>query len=186
MTILYVGVNAVILTAAPAAELAGAEERVAAVATTRLFGDLAGRGLATMIALGLVSTGLYVTVLELGAALVLLAFAGGLFAQRSWRGTRTIRAVGRLSYEIYLTHMFVVFATVALFHATGANLAFVGAWYAAALLASALLGYFVARSYSTPANAAIRDWLLTEARPASARHDRAPDTAALSAAISPP
>ncbi|HKP65558.1 MAG TPA: acyltransferase family protein, partial [Casimicrobiaceae bacterium] len=114
----------------------------------------------TASALGLVTTGLYITVLELGTALVLLAFAGGLFANASWRGTRTIRAIGRQSYEIYLTHMSVVFATVALFKATGASLAYVGIWYLGALVASALLGTIVARWYSEPANDALRARML--------------------------
>jgi peptidoglycan/LPS O-acetylase OafA/YrhL len=117
-------------------------------------------------ALGLVTTGLYITVLELGAALVLLAFAGGLFANASWRGTRTIRAIGRWSYEIYLTHMFVVFATVALFKAAGASLSYVGVWYVGALVASVLLGALVARWYSEPANAALRARLIAPARQA--------------------
>ena len=118
----------------------------------------------TANAIGLVATGLHITVLELGAALVLLAFAGGLFADLSWRGTRTLRAIGRRSYEIYLTHMFVVFATVALFRATGASLAYVGAWYLGALVASALLGAAVARWYSEPANAVLRARLLAPSR----------------------
>ena len=118
----------------------------------------------TASAVGLVASGLYVTVLELGTALVLLAFAGGLFANASWRGTRTIRAIGRRSYEIYLTHMFVVFTTVALFKATGASLDYVGVWYLGALAASALLGTLVARGYSEPANAALRARLLAPRR----------------------
>jgi peptidoglycan/LPS O-acetylase OafA/YrhL len=111
-------------------------------------------------ALGLISTGLYITMLELGAALVLIAFAGGLFANASWRGTRTIRAIGRWSYEIYLTHMFVVFATVALFRATVVSLGYVGVWYLGALAASVVLGAIVARWYSESANAALRARLL--------------------------
>jgi peptidoglycan/LPS O-acetylase OafA/YrhL len=117
----------------------------------------------TANALGLIATGLYITVLELGAALVLLALAGGLFADASWRGTRTIGAVGRWSYEIYLTHMFVVFATVAVFKSIGASLAYVGVWYVGALIASVLLGAFVARAYSEPVNAALRARLLPRA-----------------------
>jgi len=114
----------------------------------------------TASALGLISTGLYITMLELGAALVLIAFAGGLFANASWRGTRTLRAIGRWSYEIYLTHMFVVFSLVALFKATGASLAYVGVWYLGALAASVVLGAIVARGYSEPLNAALRARLL--------------------------
>jgi peptidoglycan/LPS O-acetylase OafA/YrhL len=122
----------------------------------------------TTNALGLVSTGLYITVLEMGAALVLLALGGGLLANFAWRGTSAIRAAGRLSYEIYLTHMFVVFTTMAVFKATGANLACVWLWYAGALIASALLGYVVGRWFSTPANDAIRAWALRRSAPATA------------------
>jgi peptidoglycan/LPS O-acetylase OafA/YrhL len=118
----------------------------------------------TASAIGLVASGLYVTVLELGTALVLLAFAGGLFANASWRGTRTIRAIGRRSYEIYLTHMFVVFTTVALFKATDASLEYVAVWYVGALAASVLLGVLIARAYSEPANAALRARLLAPRR----------------------
>jgi APA family basic amino acid/polyamine antiporter len=56
VTLLYVAVNAVLLAAAPVAVLARADERVAAVAAVELFGAGAGRLLAGMIAIGLVST----------------------------------------------------------------------------------------------------------------------------------
>jgi APA family basic amino acid/polyamine antiporter len=56
VTLLYVAVNAVFLSAAPASELAAAKENVATVAATALFGDVAGRALAAVIAIGLVST----------------------------------------------------------------------------------------------------------------------------------
>jgi peptidoglycan/LPS O-acetylase OafA/YrhL len=123
----------------------------------------------TTVALGLVSTGLYITVLELGAALALLGMANGMLA-RLWsaRGTGAMRAIGRRSYEIYLTHMFVVFATVALFKATGAHLNYIWLWYAGAMTASVLLGYAIAKYYSAPANAAIRARLLVERRHATA------------------
>jgi peptidoglycan/LPS O-acetylase OafA/YrhL len=106
-------------------------------------------------ALGLVSTGLYITLLEAGAALVLLALAGGV-GERSLARLGVVAFVGRSSYEIYLTHMFVVFATVAIFRAAGADLAYIGLWYAGALAASVLLGYLVSACYSAPANRLIR------------------------------
>lgn len=117
----------------------------------------------TTVALGLVSTGLYITVLELGAALVLLGMANGVLA-RLWaaRGTGLIRAIGRRSYEIYLSHMFVVFTAVALFKATGAHLGYVWIWYAGTMIASVLLGYAISKYYSAPANAALRARLLVE------------------------
>jgi peptidoglycan/LPS O-acetylase OafA/YrhL len=111
----------------------------------------------TTNALGLVSTGLYITALEAGAALVLLAMAGGVGERRSARGfLAALGFVGRRSYEIYLTHMFVVFSTVAAFKAMNADLAFVGAWYAAAVAISIALGDVVARGFSFPMNRAIR------------------------------
>ncbi|HEX5122127.1 MAG TPA: acyltransferase, partial [Rhodanobacteraceae bacterium] len=91
----------------------------------------------TTNAIGLVSTGLYITVLEAGTALVLLAIASGVGERWSARGFfGPLGFVGRRSYEIYLTHMFVVFSTVAVFKAMDAELAFVGVWYAAAVAVS--------------------------------------------------
>jgi len=111
----------------------------------------------TANALGLVSTGLYITVLEAGAALVLLSIAGGIGDRLGRRRPfAALGFVGQCSYEIYLTHMFVVYSTVAAFKAVNADLAFVGAWYVAALIASVALGYVVAAGFSAPANRAIR------------------------------
>lgn len=56
VTLLYLGLNVVFLGAAPAQEIAGAEERVGAVAATYAFGELGGRILSGLVALGLVST----------------------------------------------------------------------------------------------------------------------------------
>jgi APA family basic amino acid/polyamine antiporter len=55
VTLLYVAVSFVFLVAAPVAELAASEERVASVAATGLFGDAGGRVISAIIALGLVS-----------------------------------------------------------------------------------------------------------------------------------
>ncbi|UJR84884.1 APC family permease [Sandaracinus amylolyticus] len=55
VTALYVAINAVLLASAPRAELEGVVE-IGAVAATHLFGATAGRVLAAVIALGLVST----------------------------------------------------------------------------------------------------------------------------------
>lgn len=111
----------------------------------------------TTNAIGLVSTGLYITVLEAGAALVLVAIARGVGERWSTRGLFAgLGFVGRRSYEIYLTHMFVVFSTVAVFKAINADLAFVGVWYGAAVVVSIALGDAVARGFSFPMNRAIR------------------------------
>jgi len=56
VTLLYLGVNAVFLGAAPPGELAAANERVGHVAAIHVFGVSGGRLLSGLIALGLVST----------------------------------------------------------------------------------------------------------------------------------
>ncbi len=55
VTALYLGVNGVFLTAAPADQLAVANERFGHVAASHLFGETGGRLLSGLIALGLVS-----------------------------------------------------------------------------------------------------------------------------------
>ncbi|QIK39010.1 amino acid permease [Caldichromatium japonicum] len=55
VTLLYLGVNAVFLAAAPADQLAAANERVGHVAASALLGEAGGRLLSALIALGLVS-----------------------------------------------------------------------------------------------------------------------------------
>jgi peptidoglycan/LPS O-acetylase OafA/YrhL len=87
---------------------------------------------------------------------VLLAMGSGVGNGAFARGTSLLQAIGRCSYEIYLTHMFVVFSTVAVFKAMNADLAFVGVWYAAAVAISIALGDLVARGFSFPMNRAIR------------------------------
>jgi peptidoglycan/LPS O-acetylase OafA/YrhL len=110
--------------------------------------------------LGLVETGLYISVLEAGVALVLIALAGGLFASMRSRIADAIAAIGRCSYEIYLTHMFVVFTAFALFRALDAGIAWVVPWYVVAMAASIALGWAVERWFSSPANAWLRArWL---------------------------
>ncbi len=69
---------------------------------------------------------------------------------RGARGFGWLRSCGRLSYEIYLGHMFVVFAIVALYKASGANAAWSFLWYVPGVALSWLLGAAVARAYSLP------------------------------------
>jgi len=56
VTLLYLGLNAVFLGVAPADDLAAAQERVGHVAAVHAFGEVGGRVLSGLIALGLVST----------------------------------------------------------------------------------------------------------------------------------
>ena len=87
----------------------------------------------------------------------------------SMRGLSWIRSFGRLSYEIYLTHMFVVYAIVRLFKASGSDIALGYLWYVPALLVSWLLGMLVARFVSIPSDRALRGLLLKPARQAEHR-----------------
>jgi peptidoglycan/LPS O-acetylase OafA/YrhL len=109
----------------------------------------------TVSSLGLDRAGLQVTVLAFGTALVLWTIAE-VSKDGPPRGSSWLRVVGRSSYEIYLTHMFVVFATVALFRASQLGLSWVFGFYAAATLTSIALGLFVARFVGQPLAAALR------------------------------
>jgi peptidoglycan/LPS O-acetylase OafA/YrhL len=110
----------------------------------------------TTRALGLIDNGLYISVLEGGAALVLIALASGLFASMRSRIAGAIGAIGRCSYEIYLTHMFVVFAAFAMFRAMGVGLGWILPWYVATVAVSIAFGAAVERFFSAPANAWLR------------------------------
>jgi peptidoglycan/LPS O-acetylase OafA/YrhL len=70
-------------------------------------------------------------VLALSSACMLLAFRRPerLGEHNALPGTAWLCAFGRLSYEMYLTHVFIVFAVVEVFRATGANLNIGILWY---------------------------------------------------------
>jgi peptidoglycan/LPS O-acetylase OafA/YrhL len=105
---------------------------------------------------GLARFGLDVTVLELGIALMVVAFGSGVGNVAFARGTGWLRVIGRCSYEIYLFHMMIVLGLIAIVrHVHSAPRTF-PLWYAAMLGGSILLGYLVARVYSEPLNRRIR------------------------------
>ena len=87
---------------------------------------------------------------------------------RGVRGLDWLRSMGRYSYEIYLGHMFVVFAIVAAFKASGANLRSGWLWYAPAVLACWALGALVGRWYSDPCARALTQRLARKAVPDAA------------------
>lgn len=122
----------------------------------------------TANSLGLVATGTYVTVLELGIALMLLAMTSGVGDMVFARGTSLLRAIGRCSYEVYLTHMFVVLgffmAFRAIFGKEVPHPAIYPASFVVMLVVSVLLGHLVSRLFSEPANRALRTWLATRMR----------------------
>lgn len=70
--------------------------------------------------------------------------------------TAWLRSLGRLSYECYLTHMFVVFALVRVFQASGAGLRSGALWYVPAVALSWLLGALVARVFTAPCERQLR------------------------------
>lgn len=103
---------------------------------------------------GLSRAGLDMTVLALGACLIVAAAA-----QTRWRSPRVcapLRRLGQRSYEVYLTHMFAVFAFFQLFLMAGKPMQGVPVLFIAAILASGALGEWVARFYSEPMNRFLR------------------------------
>jgi len=110
--------------------------------------------------LGLTKTGLNVTILEMGIALVLIGLAQGMGKSTLSRGTTLLQLAGRCSYEIYLVHMFVVVGLMhpfrALFGAAPHNAAIFLTSYATMLALSILFGYAVQRWFSEPFNKALR------------------------------
>ncbi|MEP6633699.1 MAG: acyltransferase [Luteimonas sp.] len=134
-------------------------------------------GLATVFVFGDVLWGAirnsYMLVLTLSAACLVLGlhWRQARRIDKPTRGLGWLRALGRLSYEIYLTHMFVVFAVVALFKQSGSDMRNGYLWYLPAVLTCWLLGVVVARAFSEPADHAVRRrWL----KPAAAVNNFAP------------
>ena len=103
---------------------------------------------------GLDRDGLYMTLVALGACLLILAAA-----QTRWQCPRflaPLRLLGERSYEVYLSHMFVVLALFGLFAGTSRPLRLVPVLFAAVIVCAGLLGELVARFYSEPMNRLLR------------------------------
>jgi peptidoglycan/LPS O-acetylase OafA/YrhL len=103
---------------------------------------------------GLGSNGLDMTVLALGACLVLVAVA-----QTQWNApgfAGPLVRLGRLSYEVYLTHIFVVLSVFHLFLTMNKPVRAVSGIFLVVLLLSGLLGVVVSESYSGPMNRWLR------------------------------
>ncbi|HEX3845329.1 MAG TPA: acyltransferase [Steroidobacteraceae bacterium] len=105
---------------------------------------------------GLARFGLNVTCLELGIALMVVAFGSGVGNVAFATGTRWLRVIGRCSYEIYLFHMLVVLGLIALVRHVHRAARTFPLWYAGMLGGSILLGYVIAQVYSEPLNRRIR------------------------------
>ena len=105
---------------------------------------------------GFARFGLNVTSLEIGIALMVVAFGSGVGNAAFARGTGWLRTIGRCSYEIYLFHMLIVLALIAMVRQTHVATGTFPLWYAAMLGGSILLGYVIAQGYSEPLNRRIR------------------------------
>jgi peptidoglycan/LPS O-acetylase OafA/YrhL len=104
---------------------------------------------------GLGRNGLDMTILALGACLVVIAVA-----QTGWRAPRVVWPLvrmGRLSYEIYLTHIFVVIGLFDVFLAVGRPMRVVPALFVGVILLSGVFGAVVSRGYSEPMNRWLRE-----------------------------
>lgn len=99
-----------------------------------------------------------VLLLTLATICLVLAFYWQARSESPWslRGTGWLRACGRWSYEIYLTHMFVILPVVQIFKAIGADVRWGFLWYVPTMVLTCMVGWFVARFFSTPCDQAIR------------------------------
>ena len=131
------------------------------------------RGIAARLAF--YKTGLDVTVLEIGSALLLIVLQqnserlvnnisdkltgdSGLkrIGEYLHRSTAFLRWFGRNSYEVYLTHMFAVWPMVGLFFYFRQSIHLSPLWFLGTLVLAGGLGYLVARFYSEPLNHRLR------------------------------
>jgi peptidoglycan/LPS O-acetylase OafA/YrhL len=73
------------------------------------------------------------------------------------RFTGALRFLGRNSYEIYLTHVFVVLLFVREYNAMKLSGEWAWLLYLSVIVISGILGYLVARYFSTPMNMLLRE-----------------------------
>jgi peptidoglycan/LPS O-acetylase OafA/YrhL len=126
------------------------------IASNLLFGSL----LWPLIGNGLL------LVLTVSAGILLMALHGE--RADAPRALQWLRSMGHLSYEIYLTHMFIVFAAVAVYRQVQADPSFGFLWYVPTVLLCWLLGSALARGFSIPSDRALRTrWLRTPRQPVS-------------------
>ena len=114
--------------------------------------------------LGLEKTGLGMSILAVGACMLMAAAS-----ETRWRVAgifSPLLAYGRRSYEVYLTHMFVVFACFNLFLWAGKPLWLVLPLFLTVIVLSGVLGELVARFFSDPANRWLRARFASRARSA--------------------
>lgn len=107
---------------------------------------------------GLTGVGLNITLLALGTAMILIWMQSRFENNRQQpsKFTGFIRFLGRNSYEVYLTHMFVVFLFVRVYHKLNLSGEWVWGLYILTIIISGLLGDLVARYFSNPHNIRLR------------------------------
>jgi peptidoglycan/LPS O-acetylase OafA/YrhL len=101
-----------------------------------------------------------------GYGLFLALAAAGIVISAHWRegdkkhrpmpALNWLRSCGRLSYEIYLSHVFCIFAGLALFHWSGRGGPWHFLWYPPILLACWLLGFALSRGFTLPVERGLR------------------------------
>jgi peptidoglycan/LPS O-acetylase OafA/YrhL len=106
-----------------------------------------------------------ILLLTFSALCMVLAFhwSAAMGAPARMIGMGWLCAYGRLSYEIYLTHMFVVIAMLNIFSAVSASMRWGILWYVPTIAACWVLGWAVAKFFSTPCDKAMRRRLLAAA-----------------------
>jgi peptidoglycan/LPS O-acetylase OafA/YrhL len=128
----------------------------------------------TAASLGLYKSGLHLTTLEIGTALLVIALqqnfeshapAKSKAAQALFHSMAFLRWFGRNSYEVYLTHMLAVWPMVILFFHFKQSINTAPLWFLATTALAGALGYVVARFYSKPFN----HWLRQRFSPKPAR-----------------
>jgi len=109
---------------------------------------------------GLFGTGLNVTVLAVGAAMICITST-----QARPEGSRflaPVRWFGRNSYEVYLTHMMVIFALLPLANRFDEERRWVLLSYLLIVAATGALGWCITRYYSEPMNRRLRESVQAE------------------------
>jgi peptidoglycan/LPS O-acetylase OafA/YrhL len=126
---------------------------LAVAGTTLILSILVGLRLLHVPLIG--ETGLDMTIIAIGTCMVSIAAA-----QTQWKAPRLLAPLlrlGQCSYEVYLTHMFVVFAFLALFLRFGSPLWSVPLLFAVTVVVAAAIGEIVARFFSEPLNRMLRE-----------------------------
>jgi peptidoglycan/LPS O-acetylase OafA/YrhL len=123
--------------------------------------------------LGLMDSGLNVTGLALGTAM--LAIASAHAKRPGLRCLAPVRWFGRNSYEVYLTHAMAIFVLLPLVKEVDPKAHWIPLSYLLMMASSGLLGWCIARFYSEPMNRALRQrlqWHMSEPKPMSGAESR--------------